>query len=123
MKVRRKLPILFPDNEKKKSAPYIPVKMHDLRLGANFRVGNPANGNYLFLWNSLKRRRATFNDSNLQSKHMVDQIVTITGLLKSKNNSYTAILERKDKIEFSKGIFKVYADVDNAVIAQELISL
>ncbi|PRX56569.1 hypothetical protein [Flagellimonas meridianipacifica] len=123
MKIKRKRPALFPNHGNDKVALVIPVKPHQVKLGANFKVGNPANAAYLFLWNSLKQKINYLHKSDLPSNHMVDQVVTITGILKRKNNTYTAILERKDKNEFYKGLQKIYADIDNAVVARELISL
>nr|WP_298996818.1 hypothetical protein [uncultured Allomuricauda sp.] len=123
MKIKRKRPSLFPNHGNDKIASAIPVKPHRVELGANFRVGNPANAAYLFIWNSLRQKINYLHKPELPSNQMVDQVVTITGILKRKNNTYTAILQRKDKNEFYKGLNKIYADIDNAVIARELISL
>ena len=123
MKIKRKRPSLFPNHNADKVAPVIPIQPYQVQLGANFRVGNPANAAYLFLWNSLKQKMNYRHKPDLPSNHMVDQVVTITGILKRKDNTYTAILERKDKHEFYKGLRKIYADIENAVVLRELISL
>ena len=123
MKIKRKRPLLFPNHGTDTLAPVIPIQPYQVKLGANFRVGNPANAAYLFLWNSLKQKMSYLHKPDLPSGHMVDQIVTITGILKRKDNIYTAILERKDKHEFYKGLRRIYADIENAVVARELISL
>lgn len=123
MKIKRKRPVLFPNHGEEVVAPVIPIKPHQVQIGSNFRVGNPANAAYLFLWNSLKQKINYLHKTDLPSSHMVDQVVTVTGILKRKNNTYIAILERKDKSEFFQGLRKIYADIDKAVIARELISL
>ncbi|MEM9361592.1 MAG: hypothetical protein AAGA43_03105 [Bacteroidota bacterium] len=123
MKLKRKRPELFPNHGVAKTNPNISVKPHKVELGANFKVGNPANAAYLFIWNSLKQKVNSLHKSQLPSRLLVDQVVTITGILRRKNNICTAILERKDKNEFDKGLHKIYADIDNAVVARELISL
>ena len=122
MKLKRKRPELFPNHGVSKTTPEIPAKPHQVVLGANFKVGNPANAAYLFIWNSLKQKVSSLHKPQLRSRLLVDQVVTITGILKRKNNTYTAILERKDRNEFDKGLHKIYADIDNAVVAKELIS-
>ncbi|MEM9078397.1 MAG: hypothetical protein AAGC43_15240 [Bacteroidota bacterium] len=123
MKIKRTRPVLFPNHGVENLTPLIPDKPHQVQIGSNFKVGNPANAAYLFIWNSLKQKINYLHKTDLPSNEMVDQVVTVTGILKRKNNTYTAILERKDRNEFFKGLHKIYADVDNAVIAKELISL
>ncbi len=123
MNLKRKRPSLFPNHSQDKFIPEPPTRPHQIKLGANFRVGNPANAAYLFIWNTLKKKINYLHKPDLPSSHMVDQVVTVTGILKRKNNTYTAILERKDRIEFYGGLRKIYADIDNAVVAKELISL
>lgn len=118
---KKERPVIFPNHDSTKPLPAPPTKAYKLQVGTTFRVGNPANRSYLFLSDSLKPNTSTFNQE-VPIGNLVDQIVTIKGILEL-SDSRTAILERKDNGHFFKGQNRIYADVDNAVVAKELIAL
>ncbi|TAI47913.1 hypothetical protein [Flagellimonas allohymeniacidonis] len=119
---KKKKPSLFPNHDLVKPLPDAIVKPHKLELGTTFRVGNPANNSYLFLSDSLNPKISTFK-VDVPVSALVDEVVTITGILELSNAKRRAVLERKDQAVFYDGQNRIYADVDNAIVAQELIAL
>ncbi len=119
---KKKRPSLFPNHDEGKSLPAPPVIPHKLEVGSTFKVGNPANRSYLFLSDSLNPKVSTFK-VDVPVSALVDEIVTITGILELSNAKRTAVLQRMDQTSFYDGQSRIYADVDNAIVAQELIAL
>lgn len=113
---------MFPNHNSDKPLPAPPINPYRMQVGTTFRVGNPANRSYLFLSDSLKPKTSTLGLEEVPIGNLVDQIVTIKGILEL-SDTRTAILERKDNGHFFKGQNRIYADVDNAVVAKELIAL
>lgn len=99
-----------------------PSKPFVARLGATFTIGKPVNINYLHIHDS------PLNNESSQSLHpipgrLLHQIVEIIGILELSNARQRVILQRKDKQDFYEGLGRVYADMDQAMVAKELILL
>ncbi len=122
MRLKKVRPVMFPNHNEHTVLAPLPISPKKVKLGATFKIGRPANASYLFLENSLpkvNRNRKIMIPVN----RLVDQVVTIIGIVERANQKKTAILQRMDKNHFCEGQQKIYADVENAVIAQELIAL
>ena len=122
MKRKKKRPEIFPNHNSDHPLPAPPMEAYSLKIGTTFRVGNPANRSYLFLSDSLKPKYSTFR-LDVPISDLVDQIVTIKGILERGKNQRTVILKRRDNGQFFGEQDRIYADLDNAVVAKELIAL
>lgn len=119
---KKEYPIIFPNHKSDKipSKPY--HKTYEVKLGAPFKIGNPANKTYLYLYDSLKENTSDV-ELIIPSHKIIDQTVVIIGILELANADQKVILERKDKNDFYRGQSRLYVNIDQAIIAKELIPL
>lgn len=96
-------------------------KPYLLKLGASFRIGMPANQSYLYIQESMTSKKSNLNV--LHPKKLFNQIVVATGILELSNSKQKAILERRDKTDFYAGLRRIYVDINDAIIAKEVIPL
>ncbi|MEL6304483.1 MAG: hypothetical protein AAGL29_14820 [Bacteroidota bacterium] len=122
MRLKKIRPVMFPNHNEHSNMAPLPFSPKKVKLGAAFKIGRPANASYLFLENSLPKVNPN-RKIMIPVNRLVDQVVTIIGIVERANQKKTAILQRMDKNQFCEGQQKIYADVENAVIAQELIAL
>lgn len=119
---KKEYPVIFP-NHKSDETPSKPCrKSYEVKLGASFKIGEPANKSYLYLWDSLKNNMPDV-ESIIPLHKIINQTVVIIGILELENADQKVILGRNDKNDFYRGQSKLYVDVDQAVVAKELIPL
>ncbi|UII78117.1 hypothetical protein [Flagellimonas sp. CMM7] len=119
---KKEYPVIFPNHKSDKTSSKPFRKTYEVRLGASFKIGEPANKSYLYLHDSLKDNTS---DAELiiPSHKIINQTVVITGILKLANADQKVILERKDKNDFYRGQNRLYVTIDQAIVAKELIPL
>ncbi len=119
---KKEYPVIFP-NHKPDETPFKSYhKSYQVKLGAPFKIGQPANKSYLYLHDSLKENTSD-EELIIPSHKIVDQTVVIIGILELTNANQKVILERKDKNDFYKGQSRLYVNIDQAIVAKELIPL
>lgn len=118
---KKEYPNLFPKLDTY-GTPKEPInKPYFLKLGAVFRIGMPANQSYLYIQESMTSKKSNLNV--LHPKKLFNQIVVATGILELSNSKQKAILERRDKTDFYTGLRRIYVDINDAIIAKEVIPL
>lgn len=91
------------------------------KLGTTFVIGQPVNETYLHL-NSSIAQNEDGSSSKLSARKLIGKTVVIMGILNRANSEQIHILGRQDQKDFYRGLDKIFANVDKALIAEELLA-
>ncbi|WP_133248418.1 hypothetical protein [Flagellimonas aquimarina] len=117
---KKERPVIFPNHKADETSikPY--HKNYEVKLGAIFKIGEPANRSYLYLNDSLNDG-AQDSELIIPAHKIINQTVVIIGILELSNAVQKVILERKDKNDFYRGQSRLFVNLDQAIVAKELI--
>ncbi len=118
MKKRR--PVFYPEfNVEEKESKVEVLEWQHMRPGQNLKIGDPSNKYYQYIYTSLN-----FDDHKVENlKKLLNfkgMEVVVVSILKMKDGSFFAVLERKGEV-FTDKISRVYADLKNAYLKKELV--
>ncbi|SHG51346.1 hypothetical protein [Flagellimonas flava] len=98
-------------------------KPKSIRIGSVYIIGKPVNETYLYLESNLPQYESHDQSISLSSHKLIGKMVSIVGILNRANSKAIYILGRRDRKDFYKGLTKIYADLENALVAKELLAV
>ncbi|MEM9649750.1 MAG: hypothetical protein AAF969_14830 [Bacteroidota bacterium] len=98
-------------------------KPKSIRIGSVYIIGKPVNETYLYLESKLHQFESQTQSISLSSHKLIGKMVSIVGILNRANSKAIYILGRRDQKDFYKGLTRIYADLENALVAKELLAV
>ncbi|MFS4468710.1 hypothetical protein [Maribacter sp. 2210JD10-5] len=117
---KRERPIPFPEYDSTENNIDVQgLQWEDIRPGQRLKLGKPSNRYFEYIYPSLN-----FSEHRVYSLKELSQFegteVLVTSILKMKNGTYYAVLDRMDGTPFSKRIARIYAELEKSFLKNEL---